>query len=54
MIRRRIKTHFHRDGEVVGIEFDSMLSSAVMYSNKYDGAKEGVEDLGLVRDFLPQ
>jgi hypothetical protein len=30
-----------------------MLSSAMMYSNKYDRAKEGVENLGLVRDFLP-
>ena len=28
-----------------------MLSSAMMYSHKYDYAKEGVENLGLVRDF---
>jgi hypothetical protein len=31
-----------------------MLSGAMMYSNKYDRAKEGVENLGLVRDFLLQ
>jgi hypothetical protein len=28
-----------------------MLSSAMMHSNKDDHTKEGVENLGLVRDF---